>query len=184
LVPVRQDPRPVFRALDLCLKRSLIPRAELEVVFLGTRPESVKAVLSEDFNDLPISVLPRQPHRSALALQTQASVLLLLAHASERGIMTGKIFDYLAANRPILAVPDDRNTTALVLKSTGAGVAITEVESIVRQLSEWYAQWRVDPTFNLTRDQNAISSYSRPAQAGRLAELLNEQIADQLPSSR
>jgi glycosyltransferase involved in cell wall biosynthesis len=184
LVPGRQDPRPVFQALDLCLRRGLIPAAEIELVFLGTRPETVNERLKDGLSHLPIRVLPRVPHRAALALQAQASVLLLVAHAKERGIMTGKIFDYLAAGRPILAVPDDRFTTATLLRSTGAGVAITEVESIARQLSEWYAQWKVDPLFTLARDKRAINSYSRFTQAGQLAEHLNQLVAAHLPNSR
>ncbi len=174
LVVGQQDPRPVFRALELCLDRGQIPREEVEIQFLGTKPESVKQTLAEMADRLPVRVLPRHPHRAALALQTQASVLLLLAHASEKGIMTGKVFDYLAAGRPILAVPDDRHTTSALLKSTGAGVALTDVEAIARQLVEWYTRWRSDPSFNLPRKENEIGRYSRSVQAGELAAILTE----------
>jgi glycosyltransferase involved in cell wall biosynthesis len=184
LVVGRQDPKPVFRALQLCLDRGHIPRAEVEMLFLGTKPESVQKALTEVSTDLPVRVLPRAKHRAALALQTQASILLLLAHAAEEGIMTGKVFDYLAAGRPILAVPDDRHTTALLLKTTGAGLALTDVESIARQLSEWYARWRSDRAFNLKRNEAEISQYSRSLQAGELAQVLNEMTATHLPYSR
>jgi hypothetical protein len=174
LVVGRQDPRPVFQALELCLNRGHIPRGEVEMLFLGSRPESVKQALAELSDRLPVRVLPRLPHRAALAFQSQASVLLLLAHAAEQGIMTGKVFDYLAANRPILAVPDDRQATAVLMKSTGAGVALTDVEPIAKQLREWYAQWRSNPSFNLARNENEIGRYSRSVQAGELARILNE----------
>ena len=177
LVVGRQDPRPVFRALELCLQRGHIPPAEVELLFLGTNPASVKQVLADVSQTLPVRVLPRLPHRAALALQSQASVLLLLAHAAERGIMTGKVFDYLAAGRPILAVPDDRHTTSVLLKATGAGVALTDVESIARQLSEWYTRWRLDRSFNVQRNETEIGRYSRAVQAGELARILTELAA-------
>ena len=174
LVLGRQDPRPLFEALRLCLERGHIPRGAVEVLFLGTKPESVKQVLNGASGSVPVRVLPRLPHRAAVAFQTRASVLLLLAHASERGVMTGKVFDYLAAARPILAVPDDHHTTSRLLKATGAGVALTEVESIARQLREWYALWHSNPAFSLPRNEAEVSRYSRAVQTGELARILNE----------
>ena len=178
-----QDPGPVLQAVYLCLERGLIPRNELELVFLGTRPESLKKALAKVPNQLPIRMLPRLPHRAALALQTQASVLLLIANTFDQGVMTGKIFDYLAAGRPILAVPDDRDTTAALLRATGAGVVITDIESIALQLSEWFARWRVDRSFKLARNESLIRTYSRCAQTGDLAQLLTQLVAEQSSNS-
>lgn len=182
LVVGRQDPRPLFDALQLCFERGHVPREAVEVLFLGSNPESVKQVLSGVSGAVPMRVLPRLPHRAALALQTRASVLLLLAHSTERGVMTGKVFDYLAAGRPILAVPDDEHTTSRLLKSTGAGVALSHVEAIAGQVREWYGHWRSDPAFTLQRNETEISRYSREVQAGDLARLLNELTTGQPPS--
>jgi hypothetical protein len=184
LVMGRQDPRPVFQALNLCLDRGLIPRGEIELQFLGTKPESVREVLAGFPPDLPVRVLPRVKHRAALELQTQASLLLLLAHGSERGIMTGKVFDYLATGRPILAVPDDRHTTSRLLSTTRAGVALTDPEPIARQLSEWYQRWRADHFFTMERNESEVMKYSRSAQAGELARLLNEMSTAHRSNSR
>jgi glycosyl transferase family 4 len=176
LVVGRQDPRPVFRALELCLSRGHIPKNEIEMIFLGTKPDSVRQAMTGVSDQLPVRVLPRMPHRAALAFQTQASVLLLLAHAAEQGIMTGKVFDYLAAGRPILAVPDDRHTTSKLLETTGAGVALTDVQTIARQLTDWYTRWRSNPVFNLQRNESEIARYSRSAQTGELARILNNLV--------
>lgn len=181
LVLGRQDPRPVFEALQLCFQRGHIPRGAAEVVFLGTRPDSVKQMVNGAAASLPVRVLPRLPHRAALAFQTRASVLLLLAHSAERGVMTGKVFDYLAAARPILAVPDDHHTTARLLKATGAGVALTDVESIAGQLREWYALWLSDRFFRLRRNEAEVNRYSRAVQAGELARILDELRASRRP---
>ena len=182
LVVGRQDPRPLFRAVELCISRGQIPKNEIELIFLGTKAESVHQALAELSDQLPVRVLPRFRHREALAFQTQASVLLLLAHASERGIMTGKIFDYLAAGRPILAVPDDHHTTSKLLKATGAGLALTDVETIARHLSDWYKRWRSNPVFNLQRNEAEIGRYSRSVQAGDLARILDELAATHRPA--
>ena len=173
LVPGPQDPRPVFRAIERCINGGQIPKNEIELIFLGSNPELVRRALAEVSDQLPVRVLPRMAHRAALAFQMRASVLLLLAHEFERGIMTGKIFDYLAAGRPILAVPDDRHTTSKLLKATGAGVALTDIESIASRLSEWYRLWRSNPRFNLRRNETEIGRYSRSVQAADLARILD-----------
>lgn len=173
-VTTSQDPRPFFRALEICIGRGQIPRSDVEILFVGTKPESLQRLLAEFSTSLPVRVLPRLPHRAALALQTQASALLLLANANSEGVMTGKVFDYLAAGRPILAVPDDLHTTSALLKATGAGVALTDVEAIARKLTEWYVRWRSDRFFNMERNETEIARYSRAIQTGELSRILDE----------
>jgi glycosyltransferase involved in cell wall biosynthesis len=182
LVPRYQDPRPLFHALEICITRNQIPADAVEIQFLGADASRVRDCLSGLSNRLPVHVLRRVPHREAVAAQMSASVLLLLAHASERGIMTGKVFDYLAAGRPILAVPDDLETTSALLKQTGAGVALTEVEAIAGKLLEWYSAWKSDRSFNLPRHETEIAKYARPAQAGELAVLLGRLISHEWPT--
>ena len=174
LVSGAQDPKPFFHALDLCFARQQLDPSKVEVQFLGTVPDRVTNELVATGLKLPVRVLPRVAHREALAAQKAASVLLLIAYKTAKGIMTGKVFDYLLAGRPILAVPDDGETTAALLKRTGAGVAWSDPEDIARQLVEWYGQWQTDPFFNLARNENEIARYSRRKQAGELATLLNQ----------
>ena len=174
LVLPQQNPRPLFEAMERCVARGEIPRECLDMVFLGSDAARVERSSPGVTKRLPVRVLPKVPHKEALAMQRSAAVLLLLAHAHERGVMTGKVFDYLLAGRPILATPDDRETTAALLKRTGAGVALDKSEAIARRLAEWYAAWKSDRRFNLRRNEAEIAKYSRRNQAGTLAHLLDE----------
>jgi len=180
LVPGAQDPRPLFHALNLCFASGKVDPNRVEVRFLGTPPERVEQLLTGTLAKLPVRVLPRVTHREALEAQVSASVLLLLAYGPAKGIMTAKVFDYLAAGRPILAVPDDGETTAPLLKRTGAGVAWSGPKDIAAQLVEWYERWQIDPGFNLARDEGEIARYSRKTQTGELASLLDR--VSQTPS--
>ena len=58
----------------------------------------------------------------ALRLQREADGLLLLTAGTRRGEATGKLFEYLGAERPILVLGDDSEAARIVL-GAGAGVA-------------------------------------------------------------
>jgi glycosyltransferase involved in cell wall biosynthesis len=74
-----------------------------------------------------IELIPYLSHRRALALQRDSEGLLLLipdAGGRGEGILSGKVFEYLAAERPILALVPTRGAAARLLKDTGAGVVV------------------------------------------------------------
>src|SRR4030095_5231553 len=65
------------------------------------------------------------PRRQVLELQRDSEALLLLIPESGgrgRGVLSGKVFEYLAAERPILAVVPPDGAAAALLRETGAGV--------------------------------------------------------------
>jgi hypothetical protein len=91
--------------------------------------------------------------------------------------LTGKVFDYLAAGRPILAIPDDQGETASLLGRTGAGLAMTGTEEIAGQLEKWHGDWKAGRDPATARNEDEIAHYSRRAQAKRLAGILDEMTA-------
>jgi glycosyltransferase involved in cell wall biosynthesis len=168
----QRSPTPLLEGAKLCIERNQIPRAEFEVVFLGSNPDLVWRSLPPGGESLPVRILPKVPHNQALIEQMKAAALLSLTHHGERGVLTGKIFDYLAAGRPILAVPDDEDEISALLTATNAGVSRTTPEQIADTLATWYAAWRVSSDFTIPRNESAIASYSRREQARSLASIL------------
>jgi glycosyltransferase involved in cell wall biosynthesis len=133
------------------------PRAFLDA--LTRSPDSIVARFVGDFRQGDVAyaeqlgvrdrleLVPPTSHREALALQRDSEALLLLIPDAEgrgRGILSGKVFEYLAAARPILAaVPEDGEAAAL-LRLTGAGtvVAPEDVDGLAAALSDLEARWR------------------------------------------
>lgn len=69
------------------------------------------------------TVIENVPHQEAIREQASATALLLLINNSPnaKGILTGKIFEYLASKRPILAIGPEDGDTAAVLNETKHG---------------------------------------------------------------
>jgi glycosyltransferase involved in cell wall biosynthesis len=124
-----------------------------------------------------LQLLPYRTRREALALQRDSDALLLLipeAGGRGRGVLSGKVFEYLAAERPILAaVPPDGEAAALV-REVGAGVVVApdDVEGTAAALGELEAKWRAGALTGspLAPDQRA--RLSRRARAEELSALL------------
>jgi len=74
-----------------------------------------------------VELIPYLSHRHALELQRDSEALLLLipdAGGRGKGILSGKVFEYLAAERPILALVPTEGAAAHLLTETGAGIVV------------------------------------------------------------
>src|SRR5207247_9823183 len=94
-----------------------------------------------------MELIPYAPHRRALELQRDSEALLLLipeAGGRGRGVLSGKVFEYLAAERPILAVVPPDGAAAELLRATGAGVVVApdDIDGIERELTAMRDRWR------------------------------------------
>lgn len=174
LVWPHRNPAPLLEAVELCLTRNLLPRHEIQVQFYGTDPKLIERCYPGGMARLPMKILPRVPHHEMLSISMASSVLLLVSQPSEKGVLTGKVFDYLAARRPILAVPDDQGETAGLLQRTGAGLAMTDVNKIALQLVQWHTMWKTGGDMTAGRNETEIARYSRRAQTRQLAGILDE----------
>jgi hypothetical protein len=168
-----QNPSPVLQAMDLLLRRGVVPPGGIELVCYGPTAEQINAALPGAMNALPIRLHPLVPHRQIAAVQQASSVLLLLTVMGQKGVLTGKLFDYLGARRPILAVPDDNGDVASLLRRTGAGLTANTPEQIARVLTDWHGQWQKTGQVQLPRNEEAIAYYSRRNQTKRLAGMLD-----------
>ena len=68
------------------------------------------------------------PHHAAIEAQQRSQILLLLVNKSgnAKSILTGKFFEYLAAQRPILAIGPKDGEMNEILIQTGSGHRSTE----------------------------------------------------------
>ena len=112
------------------------------------------------------------PHRSALMRQREVDALYLISHPS-RGIVTGKIFEYINAGVPVISVPGDKDITDRILKETGVGVVCRTPEQVYKQLLEWFHEWKAKGRIERNVNQTIIEQYSRKKQVGQLATLLD-----------
>ncbi|MFL5920200.1 MAG: glycosyltransferase family 4 protein [Gaiellaceae bacterium] len=124
-----------------------------------------------------LELLDYLPHQRALELQRDSEAnLLLLPDAAGRGkvVPSGKIFEYLAAERPILAAVPTDGAAAKLVRETGAGVVVApdDEKSIREALVGLHARWkagRLGDAYLTDEDRRRLS---RTTRVEELAELL------------
>ena len=73
-------------------------------------------------------------------------LLLLIPEAGGRGkgVLSGKVFEYLAAERPILALVPPDGAAADLIRNANAGVVVApdDVDGIAAALRAFHGQWQ------------------------------------------
>jgi glycosyltransferase involved in cell wall biosynthesis len=118
-------------------------------------------------------------HVDVSAFQQSAQVLLLLVNDSPnaKGIVTGKVFEYLAAKRPILAVGPVGGDLDNLLKETDAGILLPfDSENEIFEGLKWFWEGYMGnwDTFN----PKNVQQYSRRELTRRMAGLMDEHVAN------
>ena len=137
----------------------------------GAVLESIKACgLAANLHDAGY-----QPHDVAVQEQLGASVLILpiRREPESRSILPGKLFEYLAARKPVLGIDDPTGATAEVLRETGAGVVADwdDKEGAAAFLDGCWERFRQGVPDG---GGAGIDRYSRRYLTGKLAGLLAE----------
>jgi glycosyltransferase involved in cell wall biosynthesis len=148
---------------------------DLEVRIYGVADPFVNAQIAHFEDKSWIHFLPYIPHEEVIQVQRQAAVLLLSINdvPMAKGIITGKIFEYLAIGNPILCIGPPDGDAADIVREAGAGpiVGFEDEAGFREAILRLYAEWK-NPE---KRPFNpSVQKYSRRELCGVVAETLDE----------
>lgn len=178
LYPGDQRPELLFDALDRLLAARPGAADDLEVALVGSRCEDRLRGLVEGRPCARVcDIRPRVPPGEAVRLQRASDALLLFNLTSQRGRGTlsypSKVWEYLAAGRPVLAFPADGDFVDDVLRGTGGGVTADGAAELAEVLAGWYAAWKAGGGIPYAPRPGRIEQFSRRAQTTRIAAALD-----------
>lgn len=157
-------------ALRMLLERSPEMARKVQVHFVGQLTTAEKNRLAPLVEQGIVKLWGHKPRAMALGFQRKADILLLITAPDKASIATGKLFEYLAANKPILALT--RGTEAArIVNDTGAGVVVSpdDPEEIAEAIEVII---RHDGVLFGGRNEESISVFSRDRQIEVLASML------------
>lgn len=131
----KQDPSPLFLAINELIAEGQIEKECIEVNFYGRSKEVINKIInSGNYNRYGIiSNHDTVSKQQSIELQKNSDLLLLLewSDPSAQGVLTGKVFEYIASGTPILGVGITNETSVgKILEDTGTGISKTSVVEI------------------------------------------------------
>jgi glycosyltransferase involved in cell wall biosynthesis len=166
----RRDPRPFLRALH---ESGVDAVARFVGDFRSSDREWAESLGLGD----RLQLVGFAPRTESLRLQRDSEALLLLvpdADGRGKGVLSGKVFEYLAAGRPILAVVPPDGAAAKLIRETRAGtvVAPDDVEGIRAALEDLHGQFVNGGLPSIELDADDRARLSRRARVEEMASLL------------
>jgi hypothetical protein len=169
---VDRDVTVLVRALARLARAEPDVAARLELVFAGSYTEEERRLFATDVAPARIVVAGSLPREQSLGLQQAADANLLVTAGTRRHEVTGKLFEYLGASRPIIALAH-RDEAARIVAETEAGrVVAHHDEDAAADALRALAAGELRPPA-----EEAVRRYCYPGVAERMLEAIEDAIA-------
>ena len=145
---------------------------KFRLILAGKTDEKVLRTISEAGLEAYLTNLGYIDHTQAVKEQRKASVLILpiREEPETKAILPGKLFEYLAARRPILGVGTSEGAMATVLQETGAGKIFNWDDA--KDIREYIdACWVKFCDGNLVTEAADINRFSRGELTKKMTEI-------------
>lgn len=174
IYPSERDPRAFFGALADLRRTATITPENFKVVLRASGHDEMYRGYLKELNIQDIVALEGMvPYSQALAEMLEADGLLVLQASNCNWQIPAKLYEYLRARRPILAMTDPSGDTAKFLRKEGVGtiVPLDSREDVARGLVDFVARIRAGQA-SIASDA-VIQRHSRKSRTRDLAALLD-----------
>ena len=173
LLPKQSNPKMLFKVLEKLCSENIDFKNDLQLNFIGDISNDVKTdIKSNNLTDYT-SFKGYVSHQKAIEYQKKAQVLLLLIPNVEKseGILTGKLFEYLTAKRPILAMGSETGDLSEILNNTNAGkvIGFDNEEKLTLEILRLYRKYKEG---DLSVKSKHIEQYHRKELTRNLSEII------------
>lgn len=173
-----RNPASFLAAVRLLLQSGSMRREDVRLRFVGRFGAEIHSMLDAPDVAPMIEKIEYVPHARAVELLLDSDALLLIVDdvPSVAHIVPGKVYEYLGAMRPLIAIAPPGGAIGDLLRETHGGEAVAQfdVEGQARVLRTLYEAWRVDRTpSGYDMDPAIISRYERREATRQLASLFD-----------
>jgi hypothetical protein len=172
----KRDPTMLFSAIKEIISEKKINPDDIIVNFYGPKAEWLrKRIESFDLQGI-VKVYGQISREYAINIQRNSQLLLSLTTSDPKdsGGYTGKLFDYLAARRPIISIGVQGSVIQPLLKATNAGIHVTTVSEIKEVILRFYSEFKSKGTIRYGGSIERVNEYSQIEMAKSMAHFLDD----------
>jgi glycosyltransferase involved in cell wall biosynthesis len=172
-----RNPENLWKVLGEICKENRSFSSDLEIKLVGKVDVNVKEMIKNAGLEKNLNLIPYLPHDIVIEEQHKSAVLLLLIHNTPKAklILTGKIFEYLSARRPVLCIGPEDGDAARIISETKSGQTVDREnkQKLKKEILTLYQSWKTGKPF--TGGKNT-DRFSRKALTEKLSILLSDQL--------
>lgn len=166
-----RDPAPLVAGLALLAREDPDSASQLELVIAGPLTPAESELLGGEVAPARVRVAGSLSRAHALALQRAADALLLIAHPTRSQLLNYKLFEYLGAERPLLALAAGTEAGRVAAEVGGTVVSADDSAAIAAGLGSVARGELRQPA------SGAVAPYTYPQPAAAMARAAELAIA-------
>ena len=173
-----QNPENLWRVLGELINEDSVFREHFHLKMVGQIDSSVTKSIQENGLSEHITLMPYIPHDQVGQTQKNSTLLLLLllpdTETRAKGLLTGKLFEYLASGRPILCIGPEDGDAAHIISETHAGTTVNFEDKVKMKevVLDYFNRYIANELTDI--DTASIGKYSRKALAREYTKLLGK----------
>ena len=171
----KRNPSLLFQAVAELTEKKEINEDDVEIRFYGPDLHLVLKLASDFGISQVVGVYDKVSRYESLRRQMESQVLFLLQWMDprEKGICSGKIFEYFGAKRPVLAIGPG-GVIKKLLNETGAGIYASTARDVKNAIKKYYLEYKSKGKVIYSRQREEISKYTYRKMTKRFSEILDE----------
>jgi len=173
----KRDPAQLFEAIHFLRNNGLIGQDDVQIDMYGPHENWLQNDIEKYHLEDIVTLNGIVTRERAIIEQQRAQLLLLLTwnNPAEEGVYTGKLFEYLAAHRPILSLGyTDGGVVKELLDQTQAGVHCSNEAELREYLFKAYQEYKELGAVQYRGIEAEVMKYSHREMARKFAEVLEE----------
>lgn len=171
----KRDPEFLFISLYELNKENKININDFSLEFYGYDVQWVYD-LSKKYNLENIVKLKGLIDRNKIIKKQRRSQLLLNLtwnNPDNAGVIPGKLFEYLAAKRPIVSIGQTEGSVKQIIESTNSGIHTSDINQIKEFIEKSYNEFKFNRELKYNGIESEIDKYSQVEMARKFANVLN-----------
>lgn len=173
-----RNPVALWKALSELLEEESGLKSHLLLKLVGKVDVAVQESLTQFGLHTYVKFTDYLNHDDVVKVQRQSQILLLVINRTHnaKGVLTGKLFEYMAARRPVICIGPVDGDAAEIVNETQCGKAVDydDVNSLKKIVRDYYMQYL---QHRLNTSSVNVEKYSRRALTEKLVQVLDRIVS-------
>ena len=173
---ISQNPKILFEALAKLKQENAALASKLKVEFWGKFDKVIKDTVEKYCVTDIVDFFGYVNHSKAVELMQESDMLVLvIPEGNSKGILTGKLFEYIATGNRVLGFGPEACEAQLLVQENGFGFFAHKAEVLIKSIAESVEKWEEGESFYSSTEKD---QFSRKSLTKKLSEIFNKTIEE------